>query len=611
MKNLITIFSLLIVTAANAQYFQQRFNLNYAIPSLRNERDNSGIRTRDNYAAMNPALHYYAGIGTSYNNTALPAPDNIADRMRLQLLDNTGTAVIANLGYQFYDAGSIAAFHSYGNSIAEVQNTTGTGGYIAVGAVTNNTITGAATIVGGSDALFTQLDAAGNVVGATRYDINGGTDQANYVRRSVTLVGGAPTWIVCGISRTSATNTDIFVARIFAGGGIVWMFRYNFDPTAGAFNSAINTAKQLVEDGAGNIYVVGTLQDSPAGATGIDGLAFSLTPGGAINWAFNYHLASDDEFQAVRFTSDGNLIVGGFTNFGAVAPATHSMMIVKLTLGGAVIAPFPNILRAAVGATIYTSKCYDIIEVKTSTGAVEYYLSGPIIPGAIYEMMYRTNAIGLGISWHTYQRMNYNIGFGLDNVNTAANAGIAYFSSMRNPNNPGFSDSHIMKLNYTGQTCNFCGIRQPSNLQVNMQPIQCNRMLWQVNQPRPLTSQVFKYQNVLICNVPVVACLNANKPASVMEASDASVKTPAAVASVKVFPNPAKNNISVQFNTVPAGNYNLSIVDMQGKTVKVISNYYNNGASVKNIDVSALTPGIYLLSAAKGDLVLQQKFVKQ
>ena len=245
MKTFITIFSLLLLNAANAQYFQQRFNLNYVIPSLRNERDNSGIRTRDNYAAMNPALHYYAGIGTSYNNIALPAPDNIADRMRFELLDNIGAGVIANLGYQFYDAGSAAAFHSYGNSIAEVQNTIGTGGYIAVGAVTNNTITGAATIVGGSDALFTQLDAAGNVVSAMRYDINGGQDQATCIRKSAVLSGLQATWIVCGTSKTSATNTDIFVARVLANGTIVWMFRYNFDPSGGAFNSAINIANRM------------------------------------------------------------------------------------------------------------------------------------------------------------------------------------------------------------------------------------------------------------------------------------------------------------------------------------------------------------------------------
>jgi hypothetical protein len=65
---------------------------------------------------------------------------------------------------------------------------------------------------------------------------------------------------------------------VFVDGTPVWFNRYNFDPGGAPFNTAHNIAKQLCEDAAGYIYVVGTLQDGFAGA-GIDGLAFKLTSG--------------------------------------------------------------------------------------------------------------------------------------------------------------------------------------------------------------------------------------------------------------------------------------------------------------------------------------------
>ena len=245
-------------------------------------------------------------------------------------------------------------------------------------------------------------------------------------------------------------------------GAIVWFNTYSFDPSGGAFNTSINIAKQLCEDTQGNIYVVGTLQDVPAAATGIDALAFKLTPAGAVVWVNSYHAYTDDEFQAVRFTTDGNIVAGGFTNFGAIAPVTASMLIAKLSSAtGAVM--FQNILVARKGSNAYTSKCYDIIE---ALQGQQYFLSGPAtINNSTYEMMYKTNAAGFGINWYRYNRMNYDIGFGLDNSSIGANTGVAYFSSMRSPDTSRISDSHIMKTNYNGQTCNFCPAYPPNNLQ--------------------------------------------------------------------------------------------------------------------------------------------------
>jgi hypothetical protein len=604
MKNLFTIILLFAVNLVQAQYFQQRFNLNYANLRYRNERCNSGIITRDNLAGGNPASYYFAGIGTSYNNTALSAPDNVADRMRFQQLNNVGTAVITNLGYQFFDAAGTSSFNSYGNSIAEIKSANYNGGYVTVGEVKNDTITGSKSIAGGSDVLFTQLNAGGAVVNAVRYDVKGGLDRAWCIRKSVVTSNGQPTWIICGQSTQGSSNTVCFVARILVNGAIVWFNTYSFDPSGGAFNTSINIAKQLCEDPQGNIYVVGTLQDVPLAATGIDALAFKLTPAGGVVWVNSYNAASDDEYQAVRFTTDGNIVVGGFTNFGAVAPVTDHMLIAKLSSAtGAIM--FQNVLVARIGSSAYTSKCYDIIQVAQTQ---QYFLSGPaIIKNNIFQMMYATNPAGLGVNWYRYNRMNYNIGFGLDNSTAGAWTGVAYFSSMRNPDSIRISDSHIMKTNYLGQTCTFCVANAPNQIAVNLQLTKQSYLVQQGVVVKSLAWQMFGYSNKLICNDSVIHC-NGLALQDDQETADATVEK---TGTAQISPNPVSSLLHLQFRNIDAGNYNIVIVNRQGATVLEKRNVYCDNNSAVNLNVSGLFAGFYLIRISNGTKIMELKILKE
>jgi len=600
MKNVFTIILLLAADLLQAQYFQQRFNLDYTTPRYRNERCNSGIITRINLAGGGPAGYYFAGIGTSYKNDSLPSPDNIADRMRFQQLNNVGTAVISNLGYQFADSTVKSPFHSYGNSIAEVKNANYNGGYVTVGEVKKNGTTHV-TVPGGSDALFVRLNAAGGVVGAVRYDVSGGSDRAWCIRRSIITSGGQPTWIICGESKQTSTNTVCFVARVLASGAIVWFNAYSFDPSGGTFSSSINIAKQLCEDKEGYIYVVGTLQDVPAAATGIDALAFKLTPGGAVVWANNYHAFTDDEYQAVRFTADGNIIAGGFTNFGAAAPVTSHMLIAKLSsANGAVI--FDNILVARIGNNTYTSRCYDIIE----TAGPQYFLAGPAtFNNTIYEMMYKVNAGGFPINWYRYNRMNYNVGFGLDNTYEVW-PGIGYFSSLRNPDTPRISDSHIMKTNYNGQTCKFCTAYPPYYLQVNLQLYQRQHVVRPGAKVKKLVWQVFKYDNKLICNDQEIHCNNAALSDD-QEVATSTEKT----GTIQLSPNPVNSVLHLQFKDIQPGNYDIVIVNRQGGVVLQRTNVYCDNNTAVNLNVSALFAGIYLIRISNDTKIIEQKVLKE
>lgn len=609
MKKIFTIIGLFALTSVHAQYFQWRFNLDYTTPQLRDERFNSGIVTRLNYIAGVPANFYHAGIGTSYNNTALPAPNNVADRMRFTTLGTIGAVLFSNLGYEFSDPGA-TPFHSSGNGIAEIDDGAGTGGYVTVGAVANNSTTAAAGIAGNSDALIAQLTTGGGVVASTRIDINGGKDVAWCIRKSAVLVGGFPTWIVCGESKKGANYTDCFVARVLANGTIVWCFRYNFDPTPSAtgFNTAHCVAKQLCEDAAGNIYAVGTLIDNPVAAWGTDGLAFKLTPAGAVVWARNYHLFTDDEFQAVRLSFDGNIVIGGFTNFAAAAPVTHHMLIIKLTAAAG--APmFQNVLPAVDAAgTVYTSRAYDIIEVLGVGGlAVQYYLAGPVLKGnQVSQMMHRANGAGISINWYKYNRMKYDVGFGIDYENASATPGISYFSSFRNKSvAPVVSDGHIMKLDFLGRTCKFCGNNPPNNVNIQMQVFTRQWQQWQDGIQKQLIPTVFKYDNKQICNDAVIAC-----PAP-PAAPSAAKSIIAAEKGIKIYPNPVNNILHLQFNAIPAGEYIITLANMDGKIILQKNNTISGNTSFTDIDMSKTARGVYLLTLKRGDYTLQQKVVKQ
>lgn len=604
MKKSLTPIFLFALNLAHGQYFEDRFNMNYVVPVLRNERNNSGIRTQFNYMG-NPAEYRFAAIGTSYGDTTLGVAPNFINRMRFTLLPRTGNAPVVNAGYQFA-GGNGLYFNATGNSIAEVNNGAGNGGYVAVGSVSNNPFTGASGIAGGSDVLFTRIGANGAMLSASRININNGNDTAWCIRKSIVLDDDLPTWIMCGQTQSAAGRTDCFVARVRANGSIVWLYHYNFDP--GGNNSARCIAKQLCEDATGKIYVVGTLQDNQ-GANGIDGLAFKLNPNGGVLWVENYHAGSDDQFQAVRLSNAGNsLVVGGFTNFNVAAPVEHNMLIVNLATAAGNI-NFQNILHASdTNGIKYTSKCYDIVETSAPNGSL-YFLSGLLSRNNTnFQMMYKAGVNGVGINWYQYNKMKYNTGFGLDKVNATASSDLVYFSSMRNAEQGGFSDSHIKKVSNNGKTCKFCGSNPPSDISVNRQMDHPEALRSDVCNIIPLAVETINYDWRSICNQPVIC--------PVVVPLKSEIKLPAsgllpASGSIKVLPNPANSILNIQFSSLPSGNYQITIRDLSGKLVLQKNSVYNNGSSIIHLDISSIPSGLYGLTVRQGALVLQQKIIKQ
>lgn len=84
-----------------------------------------------------------------------------------------------------------------------------------------------------------------------------------------------------------------------------------------------------------------------------------------------------------------------------------------------------------------------------------------------------------------------------------------------------------------------------------------------------------------------------------------------ASASVKTYPNPAINNLSVQFEGFNAGsNTYIQLLDAKGTLVQTIQ----AGAVEKGnqpIDVSKLNPGLYFVVIQNGNKVFREKIIKQ
>jgi len=80
---------------------------------------------------------------------------------------------------------------------------------------------------------------------------------------------------------------------------------------------------------------------------------------------------------------------------------------------------------------------------------------------------------------------------------------------------------------------------------------------------------------------------------------------------ISIYPNPAKNQATVELNLDAAGTVNLNLTDMTGKKIQVILNNDTKVAGLHQIqvDTSKLLPGIYYCTLYNDDLISTQKLI--
>ncbi len=597
-------FSLFVgmCVSSHAQFFQRYFNLDFSTPQYRQEVFNSGLRTNVNFASAKLSNYFFMSVGTSYLNKSLANPDNKAHRMRVARTTKDGLNVSGNYGLELYRTSDQlrASLNSTGNSIAEIDNDEGTGGYIAVGAVGSNKRT-RAVVPGGSDASFVVLDNFLNVTRAVSLDFGETGDTAWCIRRSIY---SPPTFLVCGHSYIpSSRNTVAFVARLDENGSIIWAFTYGFDGTSESGLSSASRARQLCEDPAtGNIYVVGTNQDFVK-ATNINGLAFALKPDGSVLWSNVYDIAKKDEFQAVRFSKDRSLLIGGSSNYKETTGNNMTnMLLAKLRPTDGFIL-WKTLLRAGNQVEQFDSKCFDLVEAFPDGDKPDIYLVGPAYPRAgATQLMYRTDGVGVAKSNYLYNAMSIDslMAIDVDKYSTAT-SGLAVFSSMKDAATP-YSNGHILKTNYNGATCNdYCPKGPPKNIPISMKQIKIGFLQNQVVRKEELGARIFKYSTLLQCRQKEIICnVAARMPLVEQQVVEFDAKT---------YPNPVKNTLFVNVDAAKINITEVSVHTILGQPLLCKVSKFAGG--ILQIDVSRLQRGSYVLTIRQNGLVKPIGFIKQ
>ncbi|MGZ4057078.1 MAG: T9SS type A sorting domain-containing protein [Bacteroidia bacterium] len=79
-----------------------------------------------------------------------------------------------------------------------------------------------------------------------------------------------------------------------------------------------------------------------------------------------------------------------------------------------------------------------------------------------------------------------------------------------------------------------------------------------------------------------------------------------------MYPNPATNQISLEFDLPETKNSLIEIKNVLGQTVKSISNIaFQKGANKIEIDVSEFSNGVYFVQLQNNNQIINQKFIKQ
>ncbi len=79
---------------------------------------------------------------------------------------------------------------------------------------------------------------------------------------------------------------------------------------------------------------------------------------------------------------------------------------------------------------------------------------------------------------------------------------------------------------------------------------------------------------------------------------------------VSIYPNPAKNQISISFTAIENSEIAISLIDISGREILSNTSQVNQGENSINIDLSAVAPGIYFLNLNENNSHLNYKIIK-
>lgn len=610
MKKILTISLLLIGTFAQAQYFQHWYNKSFVLANMDNESFYDGIRTQFNYSGGNPLTWFNVGYGATY---ITPVGAFVTSDARFVRTAKSGAPVNINHGTHFANSGTILWHNSFGKAICEINNGVGTGGYLAVGNVESNSITGS-VVPGGSDGLFYKMNNAGTPSARYRFDLSG---RADYFTDIISSKVNPGIYYVCGYSSTS-TNEECIVMSILSNGTVNWFRRYQFDPTwaPGSPATARCRAYGIAEDiNTGNLIVVGSFEDQIVPTvSGIDGLVFYLTPAGAVICAQSHDVFIDDQYQDVVQTNNGGFAICGFAGDGPPPPpgAFYHLWLTEMSATCGVVTS--TVYTHGYLGALHESRGYALIERKNVNNTYEYFIAGPDRDpgsGLIKSSINKINAGGAPVAWYDYAAQSgiANDGYGIDYSPAAATKpGVLLFSNTNSPaaTSP-FDDSYMIRTYFNGATCtSYC----PNNsLIASTPPLLIANLPDSIKNTfnkKQLTSQTTNYVFGVICTQNAIGCgSNARE-----ELNEIVLEIPAEN-NMNIYPNPAADILNISINNSEEGFYTIEAIDITGRLTELSNEYLNKGEQVVQVDVSNMAKGMYTIILRNGNHVMTNKFVVQ
>lgn len=604
MKKKITLALVLAATLVQAQYYQNYYNRSLLPATSSNESFFDGMRTKVNYSAGNPSSYFNVGYGATITT---PFGFFTSDEARFVRTNKNGV-IGANRGSKFADI-SPNWLNTHGQAICEINNGAGNGGYLAVGNVADNPITGA-LVPGGSDGLFYKMNGAGTPANRFRFDVNGAADYFTDIIASKFTPG---TYYVCGYSGVSTGTQSVIVMSVQVNGAVNWFRTYQFDPTwaVGSPATAQCRANALAEDiNTGNIMVVGSIRDQGS-PNGNDGLIFLLSNAGAVITVQSHSVFIDDQYQDIIQKANGMFAITGFVGDGNLIPAAfYGLWLTEVT-------PFCGVLGTnryvhSIPGAFNQAKGYSIVERKNLASNYEYYIAGPDFNGTgMSSSINKISAMpgNVPIAWYDYLPQSGFVedGYAID-YSTAATTkpGLVLFSNTNSPIALGpFNSSYLVKTYFNGATCtNYL----PNNiLVVGPAPLTVSTLTdstYNVYNRKPLVVTNTNYVNGAVCTQnPVPGGSNARL-------SEEIENTPAEN-SFSVFPNPAKDVLNIHINVGIEGVYTLEAIDIMGRSTIVTSEYLDQGEQQIQTNIDRLAKGIYTLLIKKGSVSMKQKFIVQ
>jgi glucose/arabinose dehydrogenase len=82
-------------------------------------------------------------------------------------------------------------------------------------------------------------------------------------------------------------------------------------------------------------------------------------------------------------------------------------------------------------------------------------------------------------------------------------------------------------------------------------------------------------------------------------------------AALRLFPDPAKDQLTIEVTNLPRGIALFRVIDLSGKVVLQEEQKSSGGSLNHHLDISALPSGVYLLEVQSGDKRWQRKFVRE